>query len=87
MTDVKSGSLRRGSVSDSAGFQTTTESVARSSSAANRASRSSATSHIQQMPDSARKGERRPVGPLTEGNGTCRRTLATMVSGAVVRRM
>ena len=45
-----------------------------------------ATSHIQQIPDSARNGESRPVGPLIAGNGGSFSTLATSVPGWVFRR-
>ena len=53
-------SFRRGSTLISLGDQTTTESAAAISDSANSGSRSMSTWLIQQIPDSARKGESRP---------------------------
>ena len=78
-------SFTRGSAISS-GYQTTTASLANSNDSAKDLSRSWSTSHIQQIPDSAGNGERRPVGPLMDGNGYRRRKLATTVSGPVFDR-
>jgi hypothetical protein len=71
---------------NSSGDHTTTQSVARSSAVANSGSRSKATNSIQQTPDSARNGERRPVGPLIAGYGGSWSTFATRVSRPVFWR-